>query len=276
MWTYLVENSTDSTSSPATAESPSPSQTGSDQSLTAKSTDTLRQCCSPEWEMEPCPQHLSGTMCERCRHLICRRSISSPGVSRARISQLQALVQAWEASEVDFSTNCVEWSKKYLHPLCSLKTSQPLELEGCSLSYVSLPIWGMTVGGLVYLPQKLEPRTCAKGGSCWQSPIADDAINRKAGKWNSRGEPKLSAQVKLWPTPTARDYKGGRKPETLAAAGRKPSNSLPDKVNHAEQTTGQLNPTWVEWLMGLPTGWTELKPWAMEWFGNKPAKPSPD
>ncbi|MFP7276070.1 hypothetical protein SFC17_14190 [Bacillus paralicheniformis] len=22
---------------------------------------------------------------------------------------------------------------------------------------------------------------------------------------------------------------------------------------------GQLNPTWVEWLMGFPIGWTELK-----------------
>jgi hypothetical protein len=23
--------------------------------------------------------------------------------------------------------------------------------------------------------------------------------------------------------------------------------------------TGQLNPAWVEWLMGYPMGWTELK-----------------
>lgn len=23
---------------------------------------------------------------------------------------------------------------------------------------------------------------------------------------------------------------------------------------------GQLNPTWVEWLMGWPIGWTDLKP----------------
>jgi DNA (cytosine-5)-methyltransferase 1 len=24
--------------------------------------------------------------------------------------------------------------------------------------------------------------------------------------------------------------------------------------------TGALNPTWVEWLMGWPLGWTDLKP----------------
>ena len=23
---------------------------------------------------------------------------------------------------------------------------------------------------------------------------------------------------------------------------------------------GQLNPTWVEWLMGFPPGWTDLNP----------------
>jgi hypothetical protein len=23
---------------------------------------------------------------------------------------------------------------------------------------------------------------------------------------------------------------------------------------------GQLNPSWVEWLMGWPIGWTDLKP----------------
>jgi len=26
------------------------------------------------------------------------------------------------------------------------------------------------------------------------------------------------------------------------------------------KATGQLNPTWVEWLMGFPTGYTELNP----------------
>jgi hypothetical protein len=56
--------------------------------------------------------------------------------------------------------------------------------------------------------------------------------------------------VKLWPTPVARDYKGGRKPETLAKAGRKETNSLPDAAK------GSLNPEWVETLMGFPIGWT--------------------
>lgn len=34
------------------------------------------------------------------------------------------------------------------------------------------------------------------------------------------------------------------------------------EVSEAEQAAGRrpgkLNPTWVEWLMGFPLGWTEL------------------
>ena len=31
-----------------------------------------------------------------------------------------------------------------------------------------------------------------------------------------------------------------------------------------DPTSGQLNPTWVEWLMGWPIGWTDLKPLEMD------------
>jgi DNA (cytosine-5)-methyltransferase 1 len=33
-----------------------------------------------------------------------------------------------------------------------------------------------------------------------------------------------------------------------------------------EELTGPLNPEWVEWLMGWPLGWTDLKPLAMDKF----------
>ena len=69
---------------------------------------------------------------------------------------------------------------------------------------------------------------------------------------------KLIQAANLWPTPTAREYKGGRNPETLAAKGRLPSNTLSDSVKSAGGV-GQLNPDWVEWLMGFPLGWSEVK-----------------
>jgi hypothetical protein len=71
-------------------------------------------------------------------------------------------------------------------------------------------------------------------------------------------EKDLPSVVEKFPTPTARDYKGARKLETLKKKGRNPkTNSLPDSVEGKH--IGRLNPTFVEWLMGFPLGWTELK-----------------
>jgi hypothetical protein len=70
-----------------------------------------------------------------------------------------------------------------------------------------------------------------------------------------------------FPTPCSTDYKG---------AGQ--SGKLRDRLDYAaergatknktftEPTVpgGQLNPTWVEWLMGWTLGWTDLKPLVMD------------
>lgn len=144
------------------------------------------------------------------------------------------------------------------------------------------------------------PHTSANESGFWQPPVADDAVDREKGKWNSRGEPKLSAQVMKWPTPCARDH---FPPHTQAyidakkAQGHGMSN-LTDAVHHFPTPTatqhkgwsanhnradtddrldytiereaancsqpGRLNPTWVEWLMGWPSEWTDLKPLAMD------------
>ena len=61
----------------------------------------------------------------------------------------------------------------------------------------------------------------------------------------------LAEQV-MWRTPSATDYKGRSGPNCAAfQAGN--INRLADQIN------GSLNPTWVEWLMGYPIGWTDLE-----------------
>jgi hypothetical protein len=55
---------------------------------------------------------------------------------------------------------------------------------------------------------------------------------------------------KKFPTPTAHNAK-----ETNA-----PSESERNTPTLAAQAGGKLNPMWVEWLMGWPLGWTDLKP----------------
>jgi len=39
---------------------------------------------------------------------------------------------------------------------------------------------------------------------------------------------------------------------------------LPNAVMIENKGSGHLNPDWVEWLMGVPTGWTDLGSWGME------------
>lgn len=57
------------------------------------------------------------------------------------------------------------------------------------------------------------------------------------------------AMERMFATPCARDYRTGQRKryENKARA-----NNINDQIG------GQLNPMWVEWLMGFPQGWTDL------------------
>ena len=46
--------------------------------------------------------------------------------------------------------------------------------------------------------------------------------------------------------------------------------NLGEQVNeaHKMKKMGQLNPSWVAWLMGWPIGWTDLKPLETDKFRN--------
>ena len=86
-------------------------------------------------------------------------------------------------------------------------------------------------------------------GSWWATPAAADSRGSTGGNQGKS----LRTDVRMWPTPKARDWKDG------ASAGTQ-GRSSPDlgKVVGQSQTAGSLNPTWVEWLMGFPVGWTNL------------------
>ena len=66
---------------------------------------------------------------------------------------------------------------------------------------------------------------------------------------------------KMWQTP----YQGMHKQDVenkeyhLKRKEKKKQLGLPGQVHLESTTSGKLNPTWVEWLMGYPTGWTDLK-----------------
>jgi len=58
----------------------------------------------------------------------------------------------------------------------------------------------------------------------------------------------------LLPTPKGRDWKGQTQRGIHA-----PNDALTNQDRgDGKPIGGQLNPTWVEWLMGYPEGWTDL------------------
>ena len=69
------------------------------------------------------------------------------------------------------------------------------------------------------------------------------------------GKPVTDPQGKLqkWPTPVASDAWTHSLQSSQQTEGSRHSLNLPSAVG------GKLNPTWVEWLMGFPTGWTDLE-----------------
>lgn len=94
------------------------------------------------------------------------------------------------------------------------KTAQgycQLTMDGSLETYSGAwPRRGTLCAGIAGEPLTLEHRTCAKGflsSELWRTPDCADAAERKM-RVNSRGEPMLSGQVKLWPTPTTPN--GGR------------------------------------------------------------------
>lgn len=179
--------------------------------------------------------------------------------SRVRTYQLPGMEPESTVSDQAFGEKWHESLVRYDRDSSSWRTHRCLFEEDLPWSSVTLPSWGMTLDGVLWEPPTSGRPISVIASGLWQTPVADDAANRADGKWNSRGEPKLSAQVKLWPKPVRRDYRGpGR--SRLERTGSKAGECLPQVVG------GQLNPEWVEWLMGWPIGWTALKPLGMVRF----------
>jgi len=127
--------------------------------------------------------------------------------SLAKTSALPETGPDWTAKGQGYGQKWQGLLAKYNPDTHSLKTAQLSLLEDLTGCCATLPRWGLMLDGELY-PQPMPALSISENASgFWQTPVADDAANRAAGKWNSRGEPKLSAQV-MFPTPRASDGKG--------------------------------------------------------------------
>ena len=102
----------------------------------------------------------------------------------------------------------------------SWTSSGPLGL--LAKMFLASSIWGSTKCFLTWKPVATPgkrllfrlspsmPHIDESDFGLWQTPVSAAAVARVKGKFNSRGEPKLSAQVKMWPTPQAHDTAPGK------------------------------------------------------------------
>ena len=210
---------------------------------------------------------LSGTMpLHLTEDLGGAKSMSSQGDFLAKTSVLQAEAQDLTENNPQCGITWRGWLAKFDQDSYSWKTAQCSFIEESGESLVTFPVSGMTRSGLLWELPMLAHRTSAIERGLWRTPDTGgggaSGLHKKGQNHRKNGQPiqiRLVDQVnnpRLWPTPVARMYKDGGSPAEYAR------NEIP----LAAQVGGPLNPEWVEWLMGWPQEWTDLKPLATDKF----------
>jgi hypothetical protein len=199
---------------------------------------------------------------------------SSPGVSLVSLTRLQENVKAL-VTNVTSGRSSGESLAKLDPDGLWLKTyqgfSRPMldgSLEPFSPTW---PRWGTLLAGVLSGLSMWERGTGEIGCSLWLTP--QGASENPAAHNQINGE--LKNQVRQFPTPQSRDWEGQSQrgqyapgdclpnavmfptPNTSNSTG--PWEGMEGGPNLQTVVSGQLNPTWVEWLMGFPEGWTDLE-----------------
>jgi len=115
-------------------------------------------------------------------------------------------------------------------------------------------------------PEGRTGRKLATVVAKWPTLTAQDAKNNGSPSQMQRNSLPLNAKVKMLPTPRSEDSQcaGGHRgrDDTLYGMVCKPKSGKTG-------SPGQLNPTWVELLMGWPENWTCLDPLQCRWNGQE-------
>jgi hypothetical protein len=176
-------------------------------------------------------------------------------------------------TRVSLSVRQVNGEVKKIHGICGHGLEQPLanydpdtqswkmfgdiSLWGDCPSLVNLPPSGMTQNGVLFLQHPWEPIIGETESLSWPTPTVDDASNVNPKPNRFRGL--VAAVNETWPTPTASSWGNEGSRAMLDRRIADGSITEQDKRAMTAGNGGKLNPTWVEWLMGFPPGWTDLE-----------------
>lgn len=124
-----------------------------------------------------------------------------------------------------------------------------------------LRLLGAMVSDETEFNQMTHRAAASKRAAWWPTPTS--TLGSKGGRVtprkSSEGGTLIEAvSARMFPTPTASDYKSG----SMTEAKRQEREAHPRGEKLANEIGGSLSPTWVEWLMGWPLAWTASKHWA--------------
>lgn len=177
-----------------------------------------------------------------------------------------------QASAVNGQDSGQKWPgllAKYDRDASSWKTAQCSLFEDSEPSLEIWPRWGSMLNGVAYQRQQPAHLTSGTGCGLWQTPTVQDANGRdRHNQRDGSTRPSLLGQARTWPTPTATQHKGWSPNHNRADTDDRLDYTVERQCFKLGQPTPpmRLNPGWVEWLMGWPSGWTDLKPLVMGKF----------
>ena len=246
----------------------------------SKSTSMHGMCWSPDKTTEVSTRSRSGMTYE---HLTDDRGgdVLSwfQGDFLVRTSALPEGAQDSTESRVVFGPKCGGLLARFDPDTSSLRTPQCLLFEEGQESLETLPNWGSIVDGELWEHIMPEHLTSGTESGLLATPTTK-------GNQLSPSMMKHPGCREWWRTPNSRDHKGAADPEKNMAKGQQvhlndqvqfptptanedaagtPDGKMQGMLgNHPdirgttqkEWNRGTLNPTWVEWLMGWPIGFT--------------------
>ncbi len=232
-----------------------------------------------------------GQTCEPGRNQTPSELMSSAAVSPVKIFPMPGSGQDLNAKEAACFSRSFAWFDNSDRESLCWRTWQRCLLGGWTEFSDRWPRSGMIRNGIAYLLPPLVPRISGIGCSLWPTPACTSNAMHLESNAEQRNSMSLASAVHFVPTPTARDWKGhtitpahpngftvalpnfvkmfptpqasdNRDRGNLSSGAVKRRREKGKQISLSQsvsEVSGQLNPPWVEWLMGFPIGWTDCE-----------------